>query len=106
MFVNTVSNFQIYRFIDAKSNKIWGTFQTEDGSWIAFWGGWKMQASFKNHGTRWTGESSTRSAREGKIRKGYQVAELEAVQTAWPQFEDMMLDRFTWFKLQQLAAQV
>ena len=106
MFTKTVTNFDIYRFVDAKSNKIWGTFQTEDGAWVAFWAGWKMQASFKNHGSRWIGETSARSAREGKIRKGYKVADLSQVHSEWPQFEDMMLERFTWFKLQQLAAQV
>jgi hypothetical protein len=98
MFINSVQNFEIYRFQNDKSNKIWGCFQTNDDVWINFWGAWKANASFKNHGKH---QYTVDAVRRKKIREGYKRVQQQDVLTEWSEFETMMLERFTWFKLSQ-----
>ena len=104
MFLNTVSDFAIYHFKNDKSNKVWGMFKTEDQVWVCFWGGVGMNVSFKKHGHTWQGQSGVRSARDQKVRKGYRKIELDAIVNEWKDFESMMMERFTWFKLSDLAS--
>ena len=103
MFVDTVKHLQVFRFQDDKSNKIWGEFETEDHTWVAFWGAWKASASFKNHGVGYMGKWSVETARNGKTKKGYKSVLLSDVLAEWPQFDTMIEERFTWFKLQWLS---
>lgn len=106
MFVNTVSEFAIYHFKDATSDKVWGMFRTEDQVWVCFWGGTGMNMSFKKHGHSYIGSSKISSVRDQKKRKGYNKVELSSIIHHWADFESMMLERFTWFKLSDLAASV
>ena len=103
MFLDTVKNLEVFRFQDDKSNKVWGAFETEEHVWIVFWCAWKASASFKNHGSGYMGKWSMEGARNGKTKKGYKPVKLSDFVTDWPQFETMMEERFTWFKLQQLS---
>lgn len=102
MFINTVKNFEIYRFQNEKSNKVWGRFQTEEGVWINFWGAWKANASFKNHGKS---VYVVNDVNRKKVREGYKHVPTDTVLSEWTEFETMMLERFTWFKLTQSVEQ-
>ncbi len=103
MFFNTLKNLEVFRFQDDRSNKIWGSFETEDHVWVVFWCAWKASASFKNHGTGYMGKYNMEAARSTKTKKGYKSIPLSMIVDEWPHFETMMNERFTWFKLQQLS---
>jgi hypothetical protein len=100
MIVNN-PKMEIFRLVDSQSNKLWGRFVTDTGTWIVFWCAWLGSSSFKTHGAGFAGERSSAKTRDAKMRKGYKKITLDEISSSWPEFDTMMQERFTWYQLLQ-----
>ncbi len=96
-----VSNLQIYHCKDERSDKLWGCFRANDDVWWVFWCAFHSNASFKPHGKTLQSMVDIQKLKRQKTRKGYDPTTVSEISSIWPEFETMMLERYTWFSLQQ-----
>jgi hypothetical protein len=95
MIFDALENLTVLRFVDSRSNKLWGRFQYGH-KYYAFWGGMNQAMSFKSHG-QWSWDLDKLA--DQKRNKGYKLLTVDDLVAENPQFPQTFSERFSWFVL-------